>query len=234
MRTIAIIPARGGSKRVPRKNIKDFLGKPIIAYSVEAAIESRVFDEVMVSTDDPEIAGIAKQFGASVPFFRSQELATDTAMTVPVLIDVIREYERRGQLFDQLCCFYPCAPFVCSYRLKEAMSKLEDTGCDCVFPIVKFSYPPQRCLVIRDGKTAMLHPEYYNARSQDLAHYYHDAGQFYCIKKEALFREKRLMCANTQSVILSELEVQDIDTDEDWKIAEMKYRLLHPCAETMF
>ncbi len=226
MKTIAIIPARGGSKRIPRKNIKNFLGKPIIAYSIESALASGVFDEVMVSTDDVEIAEIAKQFGASVPFFRSKELSNDMAMTAPVLIEVVKEYEKRGQLFDQICCFYPCAPFVYSQRLKEAIAVLESSGCDSVFPVVKFSYPPQRCLVIREGKTAMLHPENYNVRSQDLEPYYHDAGQFYCLTKAALLAEQRLICTNTKSIILPELEVQDIDTDEDWRIAEMKHKIL--------
>ena len=226
MKTIAIIPARGGSKRIPRKNIKDFLGKPIIAYSIESARASGVFDEVMVSTDDGEIAEISKQYGASVPFFRSRELSNDMAMTAPVLMEVIKEYEKRGQFFDQICCFYPCAPFVYSQRLKESISVLENSGCDSVFPVIKFSYPPQRCLIIRDGKTSMLHPENYNVRSQDLEPYYHDAGQFYCLTKAALFAEQRLICTNTKSIILTELEVQDIDTDDDWRIAEMKYKIL--------
>jgi N-acylneuraminate cytidylyltransferase len=225
MNNIAIIPARGGSKRIPRKNIKDFLGKPIIAYSIEAALESGVFDEVMVSTDDRNIAEIAQKYGAKVPFFRSAETSTDMAMTAPVLIEVLDEYENRGQSFDNVCCLYPCAPFATPERLREAMKLLNDSEADSVLPVVKFSYPPQRCLVIRDGKTVMLYPENYNARSQDLEPLYHDSGQFYCIKSTSLRTEGKLICGDTRSVILSETEVQDIDTEEDWKMAEIKYRL---------
>lgn len=227
MKNIAIIPARGGSKRIPRKNIKDFLGKPIIAYSIEAAINSGIFNEVMVSTDDSEIAEIAKRCGATVPFFRSEELSNDMAMTAPVLIEVLNEYKKRGQIFDYTCCIYPCAPFVKPSRLKEAMDLLIQKQCDSVLPVVKFSYPPQRALVLRDEKIQMLYSENLNVRSQDLESHYHDAGQFYCVKSESLFREEKLFCVNSFPVLLQESEVQDIDTEEDWKIAEMKYKILN-------
>lgn len=227
MKRIAIIPARGGSKRIPRKNIKVFLGKPIIAYSIEAALKSQVFDEVMVSTDDKEIADVAKKYGACVPFYRSPEMSDDTAATAPVLIEVLREYEKLGKRFDFLSCVYPCAPFVKAERLREGMELLTIHQCDSVLPIVKFSYPPQRCLVIRQGRAQMLYPENYKMRSQDLEPYYHDAGQFYCLKTCSLIEEQKLYCAHTVPMILNESEVQDIDTDEDWKIAEMKYRILN-------
>jgi N-acylneuraminate cytidylyltransferase len=223
---IAIIPARGGSKRIPRKNIKDFLGKPIIAYSIEAALASGIFDEVMVSTDDEEIAEISKKYGASVPFFRSAEMSTDMAMTIPVLIEVLNEYEKLGRCYEQLCCIYPCAPFVTAARLKEGMDLLLSSGADSVLPIVKFSYPPQRCLVIRNGAAEMLYPENYNVRSQDLEPIYHDAGQFYCSKAESLKTELKLYCKRTLPIVLTDSEVQDIDTEEDWKEAEIKYRIL--------
>ena len=151
MSSIAIIPARGGSKRIPRKNIRDFFGKPIIAYSIEAALASGIFDEVMVSTDDEEIAKVAQEYGAKVPFFRSEENSGDMAMTVPVLIEVLQEYEKIGRVYNYLCCIYPCAPFVTAGRLKEGMELLRSSGADSVLPVVRFSYPPQRCLVIRDG-----------------------------------------------------------------------------------
>jgi N-acylneuraminate cytidylyltransferase len=227
MKKIAIIPARGGSKRIPRKNIKDFLGKPIIAYSIEAALQSNVFDEVMVSTDDQEIADISIRYGARVPFFRSPEMSTDMAMTAPVLIEVLNEYKKRGQDFKYCCCVYPCAPFITSARLKEGMELLISGGSDSVLPVVKFSYPPLRGLVIRDNKLQMLFPENYDKRSQDLESIYHDAGQFYCLKSSALIRENKMYCANTTPIELSEIEVQDIDTIDDWKMAELKYRMLN-------
>ena len=226
MSAIAIIPARGGSKRIPRKNIKDFLGKPIISYSIAAALESRVFDEVMVSTDDFEIAEIAKKYGASVPFFRSAELSNDTAMTVPVLIDVLDKCASQGMHYNYGCCVYPCAPFITSQRLKEGMDLLISSNADSAMPVVKYSYPPQRCLVVRDGEAAMLYPENYSLRSQDLEPLYHDSGQFYCFNSDSLRSENKLFCKRTLPLILSELEVQDIDTEEDWEIAEMKYQII--------
>jgi N-acylneuraminate cytidylyltransferase len=145
------------------------------------------------------------------------------AMTVPVLIEVLEKYAKLGKTFTNLCCLYPCAPFVTPERLREAMKLLQTSEADSIFPIVKFSYPPQRCLVVRDGKVAMLNPENYNVRSQDLEPLYHDAGQFYCCKVDAFLNQGKLMLENTKPIILSELEVQDIDSAEDWKIAEIKY-----------
>ncbi|GBR75483.1 glycosyl transferase GTA-type super family [Candidatus Termititenax persephonae] len=228
MTKIAIIPARGGSKRIPRKNIKEFLGKPIIAYSIEAALRSGVFDEVMVSTDDQEIAEIAQKYGAQVPFYRSPEMSSDMAMTAPVLIEVLQEYEERGRKFEHVCCVYPCAPFIRAGRLQEGLALLlRQPQFDNLLPLVRFSYPPQRCFVIRQGQAYFLHPENYNVRSQDLEPYYHDAGQFYFTKTEFLLREQKMNGKNTLPLILPESEVQDIDTEEDWKIAEMKYKILY-------
>ena len=226
MKSIAIIPARGGSKRIPRKNIKNFLGKPIIVYSIQAAVAANCFDEIMVSTDDLEIAEIAQKYGAKVPFFRSPEMSNDMAMTAPVLVEVLNEYKKLGQDFEYCACIYPCAPIINSERLKEGMNLLIENNIDSVLPIVKFSYPPQRCLVIRDDKVEMLYPENYNVRSQDLEPLYHDCGQFYCLKTKSLIEQEKLFCKNTLPIILPESEVQDIDNEEDWKIAEMKYRIL--------
>ncbi|MGI6525287.1 MAG: pseudaminic acid cytidylyltransferase [Bdellovibrionota bacterium] len=226
MKSIAIIPARGGSKRIPRKNIKPFLGRPIIAFSIEAALESKVFDEVMVSTDDAEIAEIAKQYGADVPFFRSAETASDLAMTVPVLLECLEKYKALGQSFDYLSCVYPCAPFIKAARLRDAMQLLITENVDSVVPVVKFSYPPARALVIRGQELKMLYPENYNVRSQDLEAQYHDAGQFYCLRAPALERDKRLFCENSRAIVLSDSEVQDIDTLEDWETAEVKFKIL--------
>jgi N-acylneuraminate cytidylyltransferase len=227
MSSVAIIPARGGSKRIPRKNIKNFLGKPIIAYSIEAAIASRVFDEIIVSTDDEEIAEVSKKYGASVPFFRNAETSTDMAMTASVLIEVLDKFEKQEKNFKYVCCLYPCAPFVTPKRLEEGMDLLVKSNVDSVLPVVKFSYPPQRCLVIRDEKITMLHPENYNIRSQDLEPLYHDAGQFCCVKSSSLKAEEKLFCQNTLPIILKESEAQDIDTEEDWKEAEIKYRIIY-------
>lgn len=225
MKNLAIIPARGGSKRIPRKNIKLFMGKPIIAYSIEAALQSGLFDEVMVSTDDDEIAEVAKQYGAKVPFMRSAETSSDYATTADVIIEVLGKYEEQNQEFETVCCLYSTAPFVTPGRLIEAYSKLNDEICS-VFTAVAYSYPVQRSLRISDGKIKMVHPEYMNTRSQDLEIIYHDAGQFYMSKVEYFMEYKTFWADNTAGLILSEMEVQDLDTLTDWQLAEMKYRLI--------
>ena len=226
MKSLCIIPARGGSKRIPRKNIKPFMGKPIIAYSIEAALNSGVFDEVMVSTDDEEIAGVAHQYGAAVPFLRSAETSNDYATTVDVLLEVVNRYKEQGEVFDTICCLYSTAPFVTSDRLEEASSKISET-IDACFTIVQYSYPIQRSLRINENDyVEMKFPEHLNSRTQDLEKVYHDAGQFYFVKTDALIQEKTVWCKRTAPLILSELEVQDLDTLTDWQLAEMKYQLL--------
>ena len=227
MNSICIIPARGGSKRIPRKNIKPFLGKPIIAYSIEAALKSGIFNEVMVSTDDEEIAAVAKQHGASVPFLRSAETAGDYATTVDVLLEVISRYKERGLSFDIVCCLYSTAPFVTPDRIKDAASLITD-DVDACFTMVQYSYPVQRSLRIdKNGFVAMTFPEHLTKRTQDLEKIYHDAGQFYFVKTNALVNEKTVWCKRTKPLVLSELEVQDLDTITDWQLAEMKYQLLN-------
>lgn len=227
MATLAIITARGGSKRIPRKNIKPFLGKPILAYSVEAAIHSGIFDKVMVSTEDEEIARIARAYGAEVPFFRSEKTADDYALTADVVGEVLEEYERRGMHYEHVCVLYPTAPFVTVEAIREAMDLLDSSHADCVLPVVKFSFPPQRCVVIRDGKLVPKWPECMPMRSQDLEPYYHDCGQFYCIRTESFLKQRTIVMEHTAPYIQDEMNVQDIDTEEDWRIAEMKYRLLY-------
>lgn len=222
---IAIITARGGSKRIPRKNIKEFCGKPIIAYSIEAAINSDIFHEVMVSTDDKEIAEIAAFFGAKVPFFRSKKNADDYAMTADVLKEVLLDYEKDNQFFKYLCCIYPTAPFVTAEKLKKATKILIETNVDCVLPVVKYSYPIQRSLKIEKNMAKMVWPENYLKRSQDLETIYHDTGQFYCMKTSSLLEQMVLFPEDTWPLIIPEIEVQDIDSEEDWKIAEMKYKI---------
>ena len=226
MRRAAVITARGGSKRIPRKNIKSFCGKPILAYSIEAAIQSGVFDTVMVSTDDEEIAEIAKMYGAEVPFFRSEKTSNDYAVTSQVLAEVLEEYERRGEHFDMVCCIYPTAPFITAKRLRSAMELLTETEADCVLPVVRFGFPPQRGVVLEDGYLKFKWPEHRNTRSQDLEPFYHDVGQFYCVNVESFFKQRVLVMEKTVPIILSEFEIQDIDTEEDWKLAELKFRML--------
>lgn len=226
MKKLAVITARGGSKRILRKNIKLFLGRPIIQYSIEAALESNCFDEVMVSTDDEEIAAIAIQCGAKVPFYRSKEAADDFATTADVIIEVLEMYQLQGKYYDQICCIYPTAPFVTGDKLNQAMSLLEREKADSVLPVVAFSFPPQRCVLIQDKKIRPKCPENMKLRSQDLETYYHDCGQFYCLQVKAFLKSNQLITDNTLPFIMSELEVQDIDTEDDWKIAEVKYKLI--------
>jgi len=223
---IAIILARGGSKRIPGKNIKDFLGKPIITYSIEAALNSGIFDVVMVSTDCDKIADIAKEYGASVPFKRSESTSTDTATTTEALLEVIGKYETLGKSFEWLCCIYPTAPFVTAEKLCAAMDLLQQEKADALIPVVPFSYPPERGLVVENSFVKMKYPENINKRSQDLDKIYHDSGQFYFARTKAFITEYNLFCKKTIPMILSELEVQDIDTETDWKLAELKYQLM--------
>ncbi len=224
MSVIAIITARGGSKRIPRKNIKEFCGKPIIAYSIEAALSSGIFDEVMVSTDDEEIAEIAQKFGAEVPFMRSAEKADDHTPTIDVIKEVLNDYKNLGEEFDYACCIYPTAPFITAEKLKAAFETLENSGKDALVPVVKFSFPPQRCFVIEEESLKYKWPENEFARSQDLEPFYHDAGQFYMQKTKTLFEGRSLVPANTAPFIVDDMEVQDIDTFDDWNIAEIKYQ----------
>ena len=227
MKSVAIITARGGSKRIPHKNIKPFLGKPILEYSIEAALGADCFQEVMVSTDDEEIARIARHAGAQVPFMRSENTANDYATTADVILEVLESYERIGQKFDQVCCIYPTAPFVTANALKTAMMLLEQEKSDCVIPVVKFSFPPQRCVVINQGRLTPKWPENMKVRSQDLEPFYHDCGQFYCLDVRQFQEQKVIWMKDVVPFIQDESTVQDIDTLEDWKIAEMKYQIMH-------
>lgn len=227
MSRLAIITARGGSKRIPRKNVKSFCGKPIMAYSIEAAVNSGVFDTVMVSTDDEEIAEIGKEYGAEVPFFRSEATSGDYATTTDVLMEVLNEYDKRGKHFDMACCIYPTAPFVNADRLKEAVTDLEASDADTIIPVVAFSYPPQRAFVIENENLVFKYPENLYTRSQDLQKFYHDAGQFYVFRTDAFFKNKNLLLGNINPLELSEMEVQDIDTEVDWQLAELKYKLIN-------
>jgi N-acylneuraminate cytidylyltransferase len=227
MRRLAIIPARGGSKRIPRKNIKAFLGKPIIAYSIETALNSGLFDEVMVSTDDDEIAEIAQSYGAVIPFKRSFSNSDDFATTIDVILEVLNAYKAKGKVFDYGCCIYPTAPFIRKELLIRAFNDLLVKKLDTVFPVLPYSYAIQRAVKLNHfNKVEMFQSKYKNSRSQDLEAAYHDAGQFYWFNNRVLLNEKKLWTANTGAVILNEMEAQDIDTMEDWRIAEFKYKMM--------
>ena len=225
MKNLCIIPARGGSKRIPRKNIKHFLGKPIIAYSIQAALDSGLFDEVMVSTDDVEITDIAKKYGAKVPFMRSAKNSDDFATTYEVIEEVIQYYKSQGKKFENICCIYSCAPFVTPKILMIAYNQLLKNSYDTVFPIIAYSFPIQRALRIDQSKVTMILEENLNVRSQDLEDSFHDAGQFYWCNMKQLLISKKILTQNTGGVEISELEAQDIDTEIDWKLAELKYQL---------
>lgn len=225
-RAIAIIPARGGSKRIPGKNIRSFCGKPVIAYSIEAAIESGCFAEVMVSTDDLEIAQLSVSYGAKVPFLRTADTSGDQATTAQVLMEVLDCYKREGEAFDYCCCIYPTAPFVTYEKLREAFGMLVDRKVEAVITAVEYSYPIQRALEIRDGLLMMAEPELMNVRTQDLTPSYHDAGQFYWLDVNSFLLQKKVFLDNACAFVLSEKEVQDIDNEEDWEIAELKYKIM--------
>ena len=227
MKSIAIITARGGSKRIPRKNIKDFCGTPIIAYSIEAALNSGVFDTVMVSTDDQEIAEVAKRYGADVPFFRSAETSDDFATTADVITEVLKIYKEFGESFDAFACIYPTAPFVSADKLKKAMDALDASGADGVVSVVKYSFPPQRAFIVREGKVYYQYPQFERTRSQDLEPIYHDCGQFYICKYDPFMNYHSMILPQTIPFIVPEEEVQDIDTASDWIIAEAKYSSKH-------
>jgi N-acylneuraminate cytidylyltransferase len=227
MANLCIIPARGGSKRIPRKNIKEFLGKPIIAYSIEVALQSGLFDEVMVSTDDDEISKIAEKYGAKVPFMRSTENASDFATTRDVLIEVVDDYQKNGKQFDYICSLYPTAPLVSISNLLDGFNLLTSGRFDTILPIVAFSYPIQRSLVLEDSKIKMAHHEFVHTRSQDLPVRYHDAGQWCWMRYTSLMQSISLFTPNSGAIILEELRVQDIDNEMDWQLAELKYALLN-------
>ena len=224
MGNICIIPARGGSKRIPRKNIKDFLGKPIIAYSIEAAIESNLFDEVMVSTDDEGIKNIAIENGAKVPFLRSEENSNDFSTLSDVLIEVLNKYKEHKKYFHNVCCILPTAALLSSEKIIESYEKLIETDSKTIVPVIKFAYPIQRSLKEEQGFLRMREIEHLNTRSQDLEDSYHDSGQFYWLKTKDFLLDKKIFTDKTGYIELKEYEAQDVDTLDDWKMLEIKYK----------
>jgi len=225
MNALCIIPARGGSKRIPRKNVRSFNGRPIIAYPIEAALASGCFDEVMVSTDDEEIADIARACGASVPFLRSPHTAGDHAGTEEVFHEVIVRYRQVGRSFPFACGLYPTAALVTPEHLQRGQAMLAaDDQLTAVLPIQRFPSPIQRALALRAGRVPMMHPEHYDSRSQDLEPGYHDAGQWYWLRVGRFLVTKELMGPNCAGLVVSSIEVQDIDNEDDWALAELKHQ----------
>lgn len=222
---LAVIPARGGSKRIPRKNIKPFCGKPMIAWSIEAALQSGCFDAVVISTDDAEIAEVAREHGATVPFMRPAELADDHTGTIPVIRHVIEWHQHQGQTPKQVCCLYATAPFVRAEDLQRGLDVLEETGCDYAFSVTSYAFPIQRAIRITpQGRVEMFHPEHFNTRSQDMEEAFHDAGQFYWGQASAWLAGKPIFSPDAAPVILPRHRVQDIDTPEDWTRAEWMFK----------
>lgn len=224
---LAVIPARGGSKRIPRKNIKEFCGKPMIVWSIEAAIESDCFDQIIVSTDDAEIADVARQYGATVPFIRPVELSDDHTGTIPVIRHAIEWLKDRAQIAEQVCCLYATAPFVTAEGIRRGMSTLADTDCDYAFSVTSYAFPIQRAIRLTEqGRVEMFSPEHFNTRSQDLEEAYHDAGQFYWGRAEAWLNNRMIFSPASASVVLPRHCVQDIDTPEDWARAEWLFKAM--------
>ena len=223
---IAIIPARGGSKRIPRKNIKDFLGKPVIAYSIEAARNSGLFDRILVSTDDGEIAAVARQWGAETPFIRPAELSDDHTGTIAVIKHALQWQRDGGAAAELACCIYATAPFVTAQDLQQGYEALRSSGRSYAFSLTSYAFPIQRALRVRDGAVEPVFPENRDLRSQDLEETYHDAGQFYWGTAAAFLGDVPIFSRHSSPVILPRYRVQDIDTPEDWTRAELMYRAL--------
>ena len=224
---LCVIPARGGSKRILRKNIKFFCGQAMIGYSIKAARDSQCFDQIIVSTDDAEIAEIAKSFGASVPFMRPDKLANDYAGTIPVIKHAIEWFDDQGQSPSEVCCLYATAPFVQADAIRKAYKQMEQEQAEYCFTVTSFAFPIQRAIkVTAKNRIEMFYPEHLEIRSQDLEESYHDAGQFYWGKAAAFKEQKSLFSKDASPYMLPRHLVQDIDTPEDWKRAELMYQIL--------
>jgi len=229
LRTLCIIPARGGSKRIPRKNVRDFRGSPIIAWSIRAARDAACFDDIVVSTDDGEIAAVAESFGASVPFLRSEQTASDHATTADVLVETMERLQEQNLNYEAVCCLYATAAFTTAMDLREGFERLRSGPWNVVMPVTEFEYPIMRSLSMApDGRLAMNWPQYRDTRSQDLAPVYHDAGQWYWFRPEELRRTRSLLGGETFGYVLPCHRVQDIDDEEDWIAAERKHALIYP------
>lgn len=220
---LAIIPARGGSKRIPRKNIKNFCGKPMIVWSIEAALQSGCFDRVIVSTDDEEIAEIARRYGAEVPFIRPRALSDDYTGTIPVVKHAV---EAAGQNAEFVCCLYATAPFVSVDDLRLGLDTLMESGADYAFSVTSYAFPIQRAVRILDERIEMFDPSHFNTRSQDLEEAFHDAGQFYWGRAKTWLDENRIFGSGSVPVVLPRHRVQDIDVEDDWVRAEWLFKAM--------
>ncbi|KPZ63257.1 CMP-N,N'-diacetyllegionaminic acid synthase [Pseudoalteromonas sp. P1-16-1b] len=224
---IAVIPARGGSKRIPRKNIKEFHGKPMIAYSIETALNSGCFDKVIVSTDDAEIAEVAIKYGAEVPFMRPSNIADDYATTLDVIKHAIEFTEQQAWGIKNVCCIYATAPFLTPEFIQKGLKELTENAIDYAFSATSFPFPIQRAIKLNSEKyVEMFQPEHLNTRSQDLEEAYHDAGQFYWGTANAFIARKPILGTSSKAVLLPRKRVQDIDTPEDWELAEALFRAI--------
>ncbi len=226
MKPIAIITARGGSKRIPRKNIKKFIGKPIIAYSIQACLDSGLFSQVIVSTDDAEIAKISKKYGAEVPFMSSKKNSDDHAGTEEVVMEVLTKLNQSNNGSDRYCVIYPTAPMLSKELLKRTYKEFVQKNSDALFTIAKFDYPVQRSLKLKNNLISFWMPKHEKSRSQDLQPHYHDVGQLYWIKTASFLKQKKLFMKKTFGHVIPGELVQDIDTPEDWKAAELKMKIL--------
>tara|TARA_B110000503_G_C6954902_1_gene332566 strand:+ start:71 stop:754 length:684 start_codon:yes stop_codon:yes gene_type:complete len=221
---IAIIPARGGSKRILRKNIKIFNGKPVIAWAIIAAQKSKIFDIILVSTDDDEIKSVAEKYGAIVPFIRPANIADAHTPTVPVISHAVKEIDRLYQYVEYACCIYPCNPFLLVSDLVKAFDMIKSTGVDFVYPIVEYPHSVFRSMrKSTNGNMDFLYPEYELTRTQDLEKTFHDAGQFYWGKAES-WRELKKMHTDGLGIEIPSYRVVDIDTEDDWKRAELLFK----------
>jgi pseudaminic acid cytidylyltransferase len=224
---IAVIPARGGSKRIPRKNIKLFHGNPIISYSIRAAMDSGMFDKIIVSTDDDRIARTALEYGAEVPFYRPPELSDDYTGTAPVIEHALKWLAKKDTPATYVCCIYATAPFIQSRYIKEGFETLKSKNVSSVFSVASFPFPIYRGLTIKNqGHLEMIWPEHEMTRSNDLPEAYHDAGQFYWLECDRFLKTKKMYAQDSHPVILPRHMVQDIDTPEDWETAERMYEAL--------
>jgi N-acylneuraminate cytidylyltransferase len=224
---LCVIPARGGSKRIPHKNIKSFCGQAVIGYSIKAALESKCFDKVIVSTDNSEIAEVAKIFDAGVPFVRPQSLSDDFTSTMPVIKHAIEWFDEQNETPSEVCCLYATAPFVTSNAIQMSYDQMQQTQADYCFTVTSFAFPIQRAFKItEENRLEMFYPENLEKRSQDLEESYHDAGQFYWGKADSFRQNKTLFSKAASPYILPRYLVQDIDTPEDWRRAELMYQVL--------
>ncbi len=231
---LAVIPARGGSKRIPRKNIKPFCGKPMIAWSIEAALQSGCFDEVVVSTDDQEIAAVAMAYGAKAPFIRPARLSDDHTGTIPVVRHAVEWFQQGGRPPAQVCCIYATAPFIQVDDLRRGLELLQTSDCSYAFSVTSYPFPIQRAIRITEqGRVEMFHPEHFSTRSQDLEEAWHDAGQFYWGRAQAWIEERVVFTPASVPVPLPRHRVQDIDTPEDWFRAEWMFKAIQGGAGVM-